>query len=99
MPTILPKDATVDLLRSTWAAIADLCEPLDEAAWKTATCLPGWTVQDQLSHLVGTEEMLLGRAAPEVEVPDLPHLRNDIANAFALIDAEMKRLRKLRTYI
>jgi uncharacterized protein (TIGR03083 family) len=79
MPTIVPKDATVELLRSTWGAIAELCEPLDEATWKAPTCLPGWTVQDQLSHLAGTEEMLLGRPAPEVEVPDLPHLRNDIA--------------------
>jgi uncharacterized protein (TIGR03083 family) len=79
MPTIVPKDATVELLRATWEAIAELCDPLDEAAWKAPTCLPGWTVQDQLSHLTGTEEMLLGRPAPAVEVPDLPHLRNDIA--------------------
>lgn len=79
MPTIVDHDATVELLRSTWAAIAELCAPLDEAAWKTATCLPGWTVQDQLSHLTGTEEMLLGRDAPAADVSHLTHLRNDIA--------------------
>ena len=79
MPTIVDRDATVALLRSTWAAIDELCTPLDEAAWSTSTCLPGWTVKDQLSHLVGTEEMLLGRAAPEADVSHLTHLRNDIA--------------------
>ncbi|HRW39798.1 MAG TPA: maleylpyruvate isomerase family mycothiol-dependent enzyme [Aquihabitans sp.] len=79
MPTIVDHDATVELLRSTWGAIAELCEPLDDAAWATPTCLPGWTVKDQLSHLVGTEEMLLGRDAPTADVSHLTHLRNDIA--------------------
>lgn len=79
MPTIVDHDATVELLRTTWAAIAELCAPFDEAAWKTATCLPGWTVQDQLAHLTGTEEMLLGRDAPDADVSHLTHLRNDIA--------------------
>ena len=79
MPTIVDHDATVTLLAATWDALGALCEPLDEAAWKAATCLPGWSVQDQLAHLLGTEEMLLGVPAPEVEVPDAEYLRNDIA--------------------
>lgn len=81
MPTIVDHDATVRLLDTTWSAIAELFDGFDGANYLTPTCLPGWTVQDQLSHLTGTEEMLSGIPAPEVEVPDAPHLRNDIARA------------------
>jgi uncharacterized protein (TIGR03083 family) len=41
--------------------------------------VPGWTVHDQVAHIVGTESMMAGRPVPDVEVPDLPHVRNDVA--------------------
>ena len=79
MPTIVDRDDTVALLRATWSAIDELCTGLDPVDFATPTCLPGWTVQDQLSHLTGTEQMLLGEPAPEVDVAHLAHVRNDIA--------------------
>ena len=65
--------------RAEWAAIDELCAPLTETDWATPTCLPGWTVQDQLAHIAGIEMMLDGVDAPEVDVSHLTHLRNDVA--------------------
>ena len=79
MPTNVAIAPMVELLREEWAAIDELCEPLGEADWALPTCLPGWTVQDQLAHIAGIEMMLDGAAAPEVDVSHLTHLRNDVA--------------------
>ena len=79
MPTFVDHDATVALLATTWTAIERLYSGFEGADYERPTCLPGWTVKDQLSHLVGTEEMLAGVGAPAVDVSHLGHLRNDIA--------------------
>jgi uncharacterized protein (TIGR03083 family) len=81
MPTILDKDATVALLREEYRQIAELCAPLGAAQWDTPTCLPGWTVRDVLSHVIGVEAGLLGEAAPSVDVSHLTHMKNPIAEA------------------
>ncbi len=57
---------------STWAA------DLGAEEWSTPSRCPGWTVQDNMAHLVGTERMLQGHPAPDVEFPTA-HLRNPIA--------------------
>jgi uncharacterized protein (TIGR03083 family) len=52
---------------------------LSEAEWKTPTDVPGWTVQDNLTHVTALEWMLLGRPAPDYPVPDdVPHVKNDV---------------------
>jgi uncharacterized protein (TIGR03083 family) len=79
MPTIVDRDAIVELLRHEFTALGELCAPLSPEEWDTPTCLPGWTVRDVLSHLIGTESMLAGEQSPEVEVSHLGHLRNPIA--------------------
>ena len=81
MPTHVDRDQMVPLLREEFAAVLELGEGLSAEQWATPTCLPGWTVQDSLSHLAGTEAMLLGDPAPTVDVSHLTHLRNDIAKA------------------
>jgi uncharacterized protein (TIGR03083 family) len=69
----------VDLLEQVWASMADLGAGLGEVEWKTPTEVPGWSVQDNLVHITGTECMILGRPAPEHELgADPPHVRNDI---------------------
>ena len=50
----------VDLMEQVWNSIGSLCSPLTEAQWKTPTDCPGWSVQDQVSHLVGAESRILG---------------------------------------
>jgi uncharacterized protein (TIGR03083 family) len=81
MPTFVDRDQTVGLLKRTWAAVDDLCAELSEAEFLSPTCLPGWTVKDQLSHMLGTEETLAGRPMPKADISHLTHLRNDIARA------------------
>src|SRR4051812_6076902 len=74
---MIPTD-TIAMLDETWASISEIGHGLSEEQWKTASDLPGWTVQDNLSHLIGTERMLQGlEGAPRVEVT-ADWVRNDI---------------------
>ncbi|HSO96338.1 MAG TPA: maleylpyruvate isomerase family mycothiol-dependent enzyme [Acidimicrobiia bacterium] len=69
-------------LDQVWGSIADLGSTLDEGDWKTPTEVPGWTVQDNLAHIVALEWLALGRAAPDHDIPDdLPHVKNDFGRA------------------
>ncbi len=81
MPTLVDKPETVDLLRSQFRAIAALCSDLTEDQWDQPTCLPGWTVRDVLSHIIGAEAMLLGEPAPVADISGLQHMKNPIAEA------------------
>lgn len=72
------RDIAVSALAAEWQAIGDLCAGLDDAEWAAPTDCPGWSVQDNLSHIIGTERMLLGDAAPEVDGADAPHVANEI---------------------
>ena len=67
----------IALLDETWRTTADLCDGLDEAGFLTATDLPGWTVKDLLSHILGTERTLRGEAAPDIDAGG-DHVRNDL---------------------
>jgi uncharacterized protein (TIGR03083 family) len=79
--TRIGKDHVVATLTGEWAAIDDLLSGLPPAGWARPTCLPGWRVTDVVAHLIGTEAMLAGDAAPDpgVDVRALPHVRGDIA--------------------
>lgn len=72
------RDSVVAALAAEWEAITELCDGLSEAEWAAATDCPGWTVQDNLSHIIGTERMLLGDPAPEVDIGEAPQVRNEI---------------------
>jgi uncharacterized protein (TIGR03083 family) len=69
-------------LAETWSSIEDLGRGLTPAEWLTPTACPGWTVADQLAHIVGTESMLAGDPAPAGDAADAAaHVRNDIGRA------------------
>lgn len=68
----------VDGLETVWTSIGALGDDLSEEEWKTPSEVPGWSVQDNLSHIVGMEARLLGRTDPEHEAPGGPHLQNDV---------------------
>jgi uncharacterized protein (TIGR03083 family) len=68
---------TVASLDATWRTIASLCEGLDEAGFLTPTELPGWTVKDILSHILGTERSLRGETPPDIDARG-DHVRNDL---------------------
>ena len=76
--TVVDKDDVLAGLFASWDSIAALLAGLSEDEWRTATALPGWDVHDVVAHMVGTESMLLGLAAPEPDVdPEtLAHVRN-----------------------
>ncbi len=67
----------VDMMEGVWHSISDLCEGLTEAEWKTLTDCPGWSVQDQVSHLVGSETGILGDPDPDHTPADLSHTRSE----------------------
>lgn len=81
MPTIVDKARTVEDLRNEFAALASLCSSFAEDQWDVPTCLPGWTVRDVLSHVIGAESMLLGVPPPTVDTSHLGHMRNPVAEA------------------
>jgi uncharacterized protein (TIGR03083 family) len=80
-------DPCVDMLGVVWGSISELCEGLTDEQWSLATECPGWTVQDQLSHIVGPEAVFLGRPQPTGEAIKRPYIRNPIGSANeALVD-------------
>jgi len=70
----------VEQLATTWTSVLDLCADLDEREWKRPTGCPGWSVQDNVSHLVDYESFALGRPRPEHEVGEVAHARNDMGS-------------------
>ena len=68
----------VDKLEQVWGSIAVLCKSLGERDWKLATDCPKWSVQDHVSHIVGTESRLDGRPVPDHTPQDMEHVHNDI---------------------
>src|SRR5215468_424856 len=61
-----------------WDSIATLCTPFTEREWKTPTDCPGWSVQDQIAHIVGTESWLLGQPVPDHAPKDMRHVKNEL---------------------
>jgi uncharacterized protein (TIGR03083 family) len=66
-------------LAETWGSVAEVCHELSSAEWLLPTECPGWSVQDQLGHLIGVERTLLGEAPPEWDEPLGDHVKNDFA--------------------
>jgi uncharacterized protein (TIGR03083 family) len=81
MPTIVDHDLMLTLLTEEFEALEQWCSGLTAAQWDSPTCLPGWTVRDNLSHIIGTESMLLQVPNPEVTVPELAYVKNAIGSA------------------
>jgi uncharacterized protein (TIGR03083 family) len=73
----VPHD-TVDKLEQTYRSISALGAELDEAQWELPTELPGWSVKDNLSHLIGTERSLQGLAVADHTPAESSHVKNPI---------------------
>lgn len=76
----VPKDRTIAALGEVWASIGALLDDLSDDEWARSSPLPGWDVKDNVAHMIGTEQMLLGQPSPDVEIDrsDYPHVHNDI---------------------
>ena len=68
----------VDNMERVWRSLEDLCHDLTEAGWMTPTDCPGWSVQDQLSHLAGSEASILGQPRPDHTPKDTSFVHNEI---------------------
>jgi uncharacterized protein (TIGR03083 family) len=83
--TSQPEEPLIGLLADVWGALAELGASLGDAEWQEPTDLPGWTVQDQYAHMLGTESMLAGEQPPptasSVDPGSLPHVKNPIGAA------------------
>lgn len=68
----------IALLSTCWGSIRGLGSSLSAAEWDAATDCPGWSVRDNVSHLIAIERKLLGLAddPSPTEYPD--HVKNDL---------------------
>jgi uncharacterized protein (TIGR03083 family) len=82
----------VEQLQETWQSISTLGAGLSEEEWKRPTGCPGWTVQDQVSHLIDYEAFAVGRPRPEHTVDRLPHIKNDMG-AMNEVGVDFRRAR------
>lgn len=83
----------IAVLEHVWVQVIEVCSTLTDEQWQTPTRLPGWTVKDNISHLIGIENMIRGVPAEEVALPDdLPHVQNDVGR-FNEIPVEARRAR------
>ena len=79
--TVVDKERIIGALEETWASILSLCARLTDTEWNAPTDCPGWSVKDQLAHMVGTESALAGRPAPTIDVERFAYLRNAIGQS------------------
>ena len=81
----------VDALEQTWTGLVEVCSGLTPEQWDTPTDLPGWSVKDNVSHVVGVELLLLGEPYPDHVLPEgLTHIRND-AGRWVEVPVDLRR--------
>jgi uncharacterized protein (TIGR03083 family) len=81
---------TIDKLETIWRSVSALGAELHESDWKLPTDLPGWTVQDNLAHLIGTERRLQGLPSAQTPANVGPHVKNPIGH-FNEAEVEARR--------
>jgi uncharacterized protein (TIGR03083 family) len=86
---MIPID-TIDTLEAIWRSLSALGAELDERQWKLPTDLAGWTVQDNLAHLTGTERSLQGLPMATMPTDMGDHVKNPIGQ-FNEAEVEARR--------
>src|SRR5207237_137900 len=76
----LTDEDRIALMEQAASSVDELCSLLDEDDWDLPTDLPGWTVKDNLSHLVSYEAAAIGRppAPPLIDRERFPYVKDDI---------------------
>ena len=77
---MIPHD-TIDKLALCFASLSELGAQLTKAQWKLPTDCPGWSVQDNLSHIVAYESTESGGARTTHKAPNFDYVRNPIGEA------------------
>jgi uncharacterized protein (TIGR03083 family) len=76
MSNPVPASPSIAHLELLWESISGVCADLSEDEWRLPTGCPGWTVQDQVAHLIDYESGALGRPRPDHTPRDLAHTKN-----------------------
>ncbi|MDI5964270.1 maleylpyruvate isomerase family mycothiol-dependent enzyme [Streptomyces sp. SL13] len=72
-------------------SILELVSPLPESDWSRATELPGWSVRDIISHIIGFETEAYGDPRPIHSLPrDLYHVKDDFSR-YAEVHVDVRR--------
>jgi uncharacterized protein (TIGR03083 family) len=94
----------VEAFAQTSESILELARACSGDDLGQPTECPGWTVHDQIAHVVGVEAWLGGHKDPRVAMPHYEHIRNDLgkkveyavevrrANTGAQLVAELERV-------
>ncbi len=82
----------VEAFAHTAQAVLDLGHGCREEEFDLPTSCAGWTVKDQISHVVAVEALLDGEPQPELELPAHEHVRSDVAR-FMEVGVEARRPR------
>src|SRR5674476_1045127 len=73
-----PRPRSMTAFAQTAQAVIDLGRGCEDEDLAQPTECPGWTVHDQISHVVGVESWLEGHKDPRVDMPYYEHIRNDL---------------------
>jgi uncharacterized protein (TIGR03083 family) len=84
------RNGLIDAFDHSVQSIIDLGHSCRDEDFELQTECPGWTVKDQIAHVVGAEKSFAGMPRPQVEVPDYPHVHSDFAR-FVEVDVEARR--------
>ena len=79
MASQIPQDRTVAALRAVWSSLDELVAGLSDEEWRFPSPLPGWNVQANVAHIIGTESFLLGdQPTVQADGEALDHVHNPI---------------------
>lgn len=72
---------SIDHLEQVWRSLIEVLSGLSDEEWERPTGCPGWSVQDNVSHLIDYESRALGRPAPAGQAVPRPNTRNALGES------------------
>lgn len=68
----------VDALDHVWSSTSAVLHDAGDDIWERPTGCPGWTVRDQLSHMIWSADIWRGVAPDPIELPELAHVAGPV---------------------
>lgn len=82
-PTDLP--GLIEAYAATTGAVLELASAVTGEAAERETDCPGWTVLDQVRHVLSVEGLLLGESIPQVDVSRYAHVRSEFGGLIEML--------------
>lgn len=83
LPTDLP--GLIEAYAATTGAVLELASSVTGEAAERETDCPGWTVLDQVRHVLSVEGLLLGESIPQVDVSRYAHVRSEFGGLIEML--------------